>query len=168
MTAVIMLECRIFTFFVSPSIFLFFFREELLQCRQNIASMTNERSQLEQQIEQTRKAFSAWVEHSFLCSNVKLIIFEHLNFSCAFFFRASVFRLRVKLRKLCLNLQREEELQGEINTKLKQQEWVRHGRKGFWQDDAALCGNFILPSIKATPPRNREQTWSASLQKKKA
>lgn len=89
-------------YFISLSAFfcLFVFsREDLIQCRQNIADLTNERSQLEKEIEQKRRAFNAWVQHQqkpawILCSYTQLIILT-LSSSVLFFFVLFVFNLPV-------------------------------------------------------------------------
>ncbi|KAM3618715.1 uncharacterized protein V6R79_023944 [Siganus canaliculatus] len=69
-------------------------REELRFCRQNIHSLVEERKSLEKEIEQQKAA-----ENS-----------------------VAVFRLRSQHKHLCQMLQNEEELEGHINTELKQKE----------------------------------------------
>ncbi|KAI3357114.1 hypothetical protein L3Q82_015582 [Scortum barcoo] len=69
-------------------------REELKLCRQNIESLLEQRDSLEKEIERQKAA-----ENS-----------------------VSVFRLRAQHKHLCQKLQSEEELEGHINTNLKQQD----------------------------------------------
>lgn len=53
--------------------------------------------------------------------SVLLPLFLAVHVICS----VAVFRLRTQHRHLCQALQNEEELEGHINTKLKQQEWVQ-------------------------------------------
>ncbi|XP_045912230.1 cilia- and flagella-associated protein 74 isoform X3 [Micropterus dolomieu] len=69
-------------------------REELKLCRQNIESLVGQRDNLEKEIERQKAADNS----------------------------VAVFRLRVQHKHLCQKLQSEEELEGHINTDLKQQE----------------------------------------------
>ncbi|KAK9515636.1 hypothetical protein VZT92_026264 [Zoarces viviparus] len=69
-------------------------REELQLCRQNIESLVEDRENLEDKIERQRAADNS----------------------------VAVFRLRAQHKHLCQKLQSEEELEGHINTGLKQQE----------------------------------------------
>ncbi|XP_059190214.1 cilia- and flagella-associated protein 74 [Centropristis striata] len=69
-------------------------REELKLCRQNIESLVEQRENLEKEMEQQRAADNS----------------------------VAVFRLRAQHKHLCQKLQSEEELEGHINTELKQQE----------------------------------------------
>ncbi|XP_008283307.1 uncharacterized protein cfap74 [Stegastes partitus] len=71
-------------------------REKLDLCRQNIKSLLKQRDHLESEIEQQKAADNS--------SSV------------------AVFRLRAEHKRLCEKLQSEEELEGHINTELKQQE----------------------------------------------
>ncbi|XP_044067515.1 cilia- and flagella-associated protein 74 isoform X4 [Siniperca chuatsi] len=69
-------------------------REELKLCRQNIESLVEQRDNLEKEIEQQKAADNS----------------------------VAVFHLRSQHKHLCQKLQSEEELEGHINTDLKQQE----------------------------------------------
>ncbi|XP_076597344.1 cilia- and flagella-associated protein 74 isoform X1 [Chaetodon auriga] len=69
-------------------------REELNLCRQNIDSLVEQRDNLEKEIERQKAADNT----------------------------VAVFRLRSQHKHLCQKLQCEEELEGRINTELKQQE----------------------------------------------
>ncbi|KAL7399008.1 hypothetical protein ABVT39_018484 [Epinephelus coioides] len=69
-------------------------REELKLCRQNIESLVQQRDDLERELERQKAADNSVV----------------------------VFRLRAQHKHLCQKLQSEEELEGHINTELKQQE----------------------------------------------
>ncbi|XP_029910701.1 cilia- and flagella-associated protein 74 [Myripristis murdjan] len=69
-------------------------REELKVCRQNIVDLERQRDKLEQEIERQKEEDNS----------------------------VAVLRLRAQHRRLCEELQREEELEGHINTNLKQQE----------------------------------------------
>ncbi|XP_034393240.1 cilia- and flagella-associated protein 74 [Cyclopterus lumpus] len=69
-------------------------RKELELCRQNIESLTEHRDDLEKEIERQREADNS----------------------------VAVFRLRAQHKHLCQKLQNEEELEGHVNTGLKQQE----------------------------------------------
>ncbi|XP_062419540.1 cilia- and flagella-associated protein 74 [Pungitius pungitius] len=71
-------------------------RDELKLCRQNIKSLVEHRDNLEREIERQRAAHDS----------------------------VAVFRLRSQHKHLCQELQSEEELEGHINTGLKQQELV--------------------------------------------
>ncbi|XP_071752484.2 cilia- and flagella-associated protein 74 [Centroberyx gerrardi] len=69
-------------------------REELKVCRQNIDDLEKQRDSLEEEVERQKEADNS----------------------------VAVFRLRAQHKRLCQELQREEELEGHINTNLKQQE----------------------------------------------
>ncbi|XP_071392092.1 cilia- and flagella-associated protein 74 [Centroberyx affinis] len=69
-------------------------REELQVCRQNIDDLEKQRDSLEEEIERQKEADNS----------------------------VAVFRLRAQHKRLCQELQREEELEGHITTNLKQQE----------------------------------------------
>ncbi|KAG7226924.1 hypothetical protein INR49_022219 [Caranx melampygus] len=69
-------------------------REELKFCRQNIQSLVEQRDDLEKEIEQQNAADNS----------------------------VAVFRLRAQHKHLCQKLQSEEELEGHVNTELKQLE----------------------------------------------
>ncbi|XP_068589913.1 cilia- and flagella-associated protein 74 isoform X3 [Cebidichthys violaceus] len=72
-------------------------REELKLCHQNIESLMEDRDNLENEIERQRAANNS----------------------------VAVFRLRAQHKHLCQKLQSEEELEGHINTGLKQQELLQ-------------------------------------------
>ncbi|XP_010793756.1 protein PRRC2C-like [Notothenia coriiceps] len=69
-------------------------REELKLCRQNIESVLEQRENLEEKMEEQKAADNS----------------------------VAVFRTRAQHKLLCQKLQSEEELEGHINTELKQQE----------------------------------------------
>ncbi|XP_054465778.1 cilia- and flagella-associated protein 74 [Anoplopoma fimbria] len=71
-------------------------REVLKLCRQNIESLVEQRDNLEKEIERQRAADNS----------------------------VAVFRLRSHHKQLCQKLQNEEELEGHVNTELKQQKLV--------------------------------------------
>lgn len=107
-------------------------REELKLCRQNVESLVEQRDKLEKDIERQRAEDNRCVQNSYWS-----VLYIHiwdvsvLPYPCVFhslfisFCSVAVFQLRAQHKNLCQKLQSEEELEGHINTRLKQQEWVR-------------------------------------------
>ncbi|XP_068454495.1 cilia- and flagella-associated protein 74 isoform X2 [Clinocottus analis] len=121
-------------------------REELNACRQNIESLVEQRDGLEEEIEQQRA----------VDNNV------------------AVFRLRAQHKHMCHKLQSEEELEGHINTGLKQQELllieveVELGRFSFLRQEVQEEERVFqaIKSQKAAVRLQRERKTSQNLRLK--
>ncbi|XP_040915235.1 cilia- and flagella-associated protein 74 [Toxotes jaculatrix] len=121
-------------------------REELKLCRQNIKSLVEQRDNLEKEIERQKAADNS----------------------------VGVFRLRAQHKHLCQKLQSEEELEGHINTELKQLELelseveVELGRysslrQEVQEDERAFQ---VLKAQKAAARLRQERQASQNLQLK--
>ncbi|XP_035863811.1 cilia- and flagella-associated protein 74 isoform X3 [Sander lucioperca] len=121
-------------------------REELKLCRQNVESLVEQRDKLEKDIERQRAEDNS----------------------------VAVFQLRAQHKNLCQKLQSEEELEGHINTRLKQQEMelseveVELGRfSSLWQEVQEEERVFqVLKNQKAATRLQQEKKASQNLQLK--
>ncbi|KAF7642843.1 hypothetical protein LDENG_00249540 [Lucifuga dentata] len=121
-------------------------REELKLCCQNIEGLLEQRSNVEEEIERQKAADNS----------------------------AAAFRLRAQHKRLCQELQREEELQARINAKLKQQELelceleVELGRFSSLRQEVQEEERFFqtLKAQKAATRLQQEQKANQNLQLK--
>ncbi|XP_035511787.1 cilia- and flagella-associated protein 74 [Morone saxatilis] len=121
-------------------------REELKLCRQNIKSLVEQRNDMEEEIERQKAADNSVV----------------------------VFRLRAQHKHLCQKLQSEEELEGHINTELKQQELelieveVELGRFSLLRQEVQEEERVFqaLKAKKAATRMQQEKKASQNLQRK--
>ncbi|KAK2851123.1 hypothetical protein Q5P01_007399 [Channa striata] len=121
-------------------------REGLKQCHQNIGSLIEQRENLEREIEQEKAADNS----------------------------VAVFRLRAKHRQLCLKLHSEEELEGHMNTELRQQELelseaeVEISRFSSLRQEVEeeVCNHQALKAQKASTRLQQERKASHKLQLK--
>ncbi|XP_051280852.1 cilia- and flagella-associated protein 74 isoform X4 [Dicentrarchus labrax] len=121
-------------------------REELKLCRQNIKSLVEQRNDMEEEIERQKAADNSVV----------------------------VFRLRAQHKHLCQKLQSEEELEGHINTELKQQELelieveVELGRFSLLRQEVQEEERVFqaLKAEKAVTRMQQERKASQNLQRK--
>lgn len=126
---------------------MFFPREELQLCRQNIESLMEQRDDLEKEIERQKAA-----ENKSVTGLNLIFIYETFLicptpvYSTLFILSCSVtvFRLRAQHKYLCQKLQSEEELEGHINTELKQQEWAREEKGLTLRSCSDRCWYFVI------------------------